>query len=689
MTQVDLFGSAASDGDVRDQYLSLQQQLHQHNHNYYVLDAPTVPDAEYDRLLQQLQQIEAAHPDWVTADSPSQRVGAAPLAQFASVQHEVPMLSLDNAFSDEDLAAFDRRVRERLKTEALIEYCCEPKLDGLAVSLLYRNGVFVRGATRGDGSSGEDITANLRTIGAIPLKLHDVNLHHAAVPSVLEVRGEVFMSQAGFDQLNAAAAAAGEKTFVNPRNAAAGSLRQLDSRITAKRPLRFYAYGVGLIEGGVLPEQHAAVLQCLAGWGFPVNAEIVVASGLSACVDYYNAMAAKRSQLGYDIDGIVYKVNALALQRELGFVSRAPRWAVARKFPAQEEMTRVLDVEFQVGRTGAVTPVARLEPVFVGGVTVSNATLHNMDEIARLDLHIGDTVIVRRAGDVIPQVAQVVLERRSVEARKVALPANCPVCGSPVEKSANEAVARCSGGLVCAAQRKEAIKHFAQRRAMDVDGLGDKLVEQLVDGGLVHSPADLYALQVPVLAGLERMGEKSAVNLCAAIAASRVTTLPRFLYALGIREVGEATAQALARHFGTLEALAAADVDALQQVSDVGPVVAHYVADFFADARNVAVIAALRAAGVQWPQAQAAAASTQPLAGKTFVLTGTLATLDRHSAKDRLQALGAKVAGSVSAKTDAVIAGADAGSKLAKAEQLGVPVWDEAQLLALLEQSPS
>jgi DNA ligase (NAD+) len=666
----------------QQQYLALKEQLHHHNHCYYVLDKPEVPDAEYDRLMQQLLHLEAEHPAWVAADSPSQRVGAAPLSQFASVQHEVPMLSLDNAFSDEDVAAFDRRIHERLKATDAIAYCCEPKLDGLAVSLLYREGVFVRGATRGDGSSGEDITNNLRTIGAIPLRLQGEN-----IPSVLEARGEVFMPLNGFEKMNAAALAAGEKIFVNPRNAAAGSLRQLDSRITAQRPLSFYVYGIGIVEGGELPEQHAVILARLGEWGFPVNPELQVVMGVEGCVAYYQQLSKKRAHLNYDIDGIVYKVNDIALQKTLGFVARAPRWATARKFPAQEEMTCVLSVDFQVGRTGAITPVARLEPVFVGGVTVSNATLHNMDEVARLDLCVGDTVVVRRAGDVIPQIVQVLHQRRPQNAQAVHLPTVCPVCASPVEKSESEAVARCSGGLICAAQRKEAIKHFAQRRAMDIDGLGDKLVEQLVDSDLVQSPADIYALTIPVLANLERMGEKSAINLCEAIVTSKATTLPRFLYALGIREVGEATAQTLARYFGTLETLAAADLAQLQQVPDVGPVVAHYIAEFFADARNIAVVDALRNAGVHWSDMPASTAmAAAPLAGKTFVLTGTLTSLDRNAAKDRLQALGAKVAGSVSAKTDAVIAGADAGSKLTKAEQLGVPVWDEAQLLALLAE---
>ncbi len=682
MSQSDLFGEQ-DHAITRQQYDALKEELHQHSHRYYALDAPEITDAEYDRLLQQLLRAEANHPAWVSADSPSQRVGAAPLSQFATVQHEMPMLSLDNAFSDEDVMAFDRRNHDRLKSELVIEYCCEPKLDGLAVSLLYRNGIFVRGATRGDGSSGEDITANLRTIAVIPLRLHGKN-----IPALLEVRGEVFMPLKGFEKMNAAAVAAGEKTFVNPRNAAAGSLRQLDSRITAQRPLSFFVYGVGAVEGGKLPEKHADILRVLGSWGLPVNTELQVVSGVDGCIHFYNALSERRASLDYDIDGIVYKVNDISLQKTLGFVARAPRWAIARKFPAQEEMTIVQAVDFQVGRTGAITPVARLEPVFVGGVTVSNATLHNMDEVARLDLHVGDTVIVRRAGDVIPQIVQVLPQRRPSNAQVVLLPTVCPVCSSPVEKSDNEAVARCSGGLICAAQRKEAIKHFAQRRAMDIDGLGDKLVEQLVDNDLVQSPADLYALTLPVLAALDRMGEKSAENLCAAIAASCDTSLPRFLYALGIREVGEATAQTLAQHFGSLEALAAADVVRLQQTPDVGPVVAHYIVEFFADTRNTAVIDALRHAGVHWPPITAVE-NASPLQGMTLVLTGTLENLDRQTAKERLQALGAKVAGSVSAKTSAVIAGSDAGSKLAKAEQLGVPVWDEVQLLALLAEHES
>ena len=662
-------------------YQQLKQTLHHHSHCYYVFDRPEIPDVEYDRLFKTLCAIEAEHPEWLTADSPSQRVGAAPVSAFALVQHEVPMLSLDNAFSHEDMQAFDKRVKDRLKNADAIVYACEPKLDGLAVGLLYKNGVLVRGATRGDGAQGEDITANLRTVGAIPLRLTGDNY-----PALLEVRGEVFMPRQGFDALNARAVISGDKLFVNPRNAAAGSLRQLDSRITATRPLSFFVYGVGLVEGSTLPQQQHALLHQLGEWGLPVNPECALAASLTECCDYYEQLAAKRDGLPYDIDGIVFKVNDVRLQQQLGFVSRAPRWAIARKFPAQEEITVLQDVEFQVGRTGAVTPVARLVPVFVGGVTVSNATLHNMDEIQRLDIRIGDSVVVRRAGDVIPQIVQVVVERRPENAPAVILPQGCPVCGSPVERLPTEVVARCSGGLFCSAQRKEAIKHFAGRRALDIDGLGDKIVDQLVDQGLVHTLADIYVLDAFVLAGLERMGDKSAVKLVEAIANSRSTTLPRFLYALGIREVGEATALTLAKHFGCLESLIAADESTLQAVKDVGPVSAHFIRAFFAESRNLQVISALQQAGVQWDDIVVQAVTCQPLAGQTFVLTGTLSSMDRNMAKDSLLALGAKVAGTVSAKTTAVIAGSDAGSKLTKAEALGVPIWDEQQLLMLINQ---
>ncbi|MEZ5529973.1 MAG: NAD-dependent DNA ligase LigA [Porticoccaceae bacterium] len=663
---------------LREEAAALRRQLHEHNYRYYVLDDPSIPDVEYDRLLRRLQQLEIEYPSLKTADSPTQRVGAAPLSAFEPVTHEIPMLSLDNAFSDEELADFNRRVMERLKRDEPVSYVCEPKLDGVAVSLLYRDGVLVRGATRGDGSTGENITENVRTIRSIPLRLQGDRL-----PTTLEVRGEIYMPKAGFEKLNDEARAADQKLFVNPRNAAAGSLRQLDSRVTASRPLEMAVYSLGLAEGVELPDTHMETLQAMKGWGFLVNPYIEVAGDLNACLAYYRRMAEIRAQLPCDIDGIVYKVNDLGLQRRLGFVARAPRWAIARKFPAQEEMTRLLDVEFQVGRTGAVTPVARLEPVFVGGVTVSNATLHNRDEVARLGLKIGDTVIIRRAGDVIPQVVKVVDERRPVDARDIVFPEHCPVCGSPVERVAGEAVARCSGGLICAAQRKQAIKHFASRKAMDIDGLGDKLVEQLVDQGLVHSVADLYRLSLEQLAGLERMADKSAANLLAALEASKEATLPRFLYSLGIREVGEATARSLAQHFGNLEALHGADTGLLQEVPDVGPVVAHFVWEFFQQEENLAVLRDLLAVGVHWPDMAEVDTSTQPLAGQTWVLTGTLESMGRSEAKEKLQQLGAKVAGSVSAKSSCVVAGPGAGSKLTKAEQLGVPVMDEAGLLDL------
>lgn len=660
---------------------ALRAQLHQHNYAYYTLDNPQVPDAEYDRLMQELRQLEADYPQLLTEDSPTQRVGAAPLTAFGSVEHEVPMLSLDNAFDDEDLLAFHRRVQERLKTTEDIHFACEVKLDGLAVSLLYREGVLVRGATRGDGSKGEDITQNLRTIKSIPLKLQGYDF-----PPVLEVRGEVYMPKAGFEALNEKARAAGEKLFVNPRNAAAGALRQLDSRITASRPLEMCAYSVGLVQGGSLPATHSGVLEALKRWGLMTNRETRVARNIEECLAFYRDIQARRDSLAYDIDGIVFKVEDRQLQEQLGFISRAPRWAIAYKFPAQEEITRLLDVEFQVGRTGAVTPVARLQPVFVGGVTVSNATLHNRDEIQRLGIKIGDSVIVRRAGDVIPQIVAVVESQRPEDARDIVFPEHCPVCASPVETTPGEAVARCSGGLICAAQRKEAIKHYASRKAMDIEGLGDKLVEQLVDSGYVNAVADLYRLTREQLAAMERMGDKSAENLLAALEASKATSLARFIYALGIREVGEATARNLAQHFGNLAALSSADETQLQGVRDVGPVGAHYVAEFFQQPHNIEAITALRAAGVHWSEQEQVVQTDLPLANLTYVLTGTLESLSRDDAKEKLLALGAKVAGSVSAKTDYVVAGPGAGSKLAKAESLGIPVLDEAALLQLLKE---
>ena len=663
----------------RQRIEKLRRLIEQYDYEYYVLDSPTVPDAEYDRLMRELRELEAEHPEWVTPESPTQRVGGEPVEAFGEVAHAVPMLSLDNVFDEAELKAFDRRARERLGREDSLAYVAEPKLDGLAVSLRYEDGRLVRGATRGDGRTGEDITSNVRTIDAIPLKLRGGDW-----PEVLEVRGEVYMPRAGFEQLNEQARSRGEKTFVNPRNAAAGSLRQLDPRITAARPLDIFCYGVGEVRGRSLPEDHLDVLYRLREWGFRICPEIESVQGLEGCLDYYRRIGDQREELAYDIDGVVFKVASRELQEELGFVSRAPRWAIAYKFPAQEELTTVRDVEFQVGRTGAVTPVARLEPVFVGGVTVSNATLHNMDEIERKDVRIGDTVIVRRAGDVIPEVVSVVRERRPADAEKVEMPEHCPVCGSDVVRVEGEAVARCSGGLVCPAQRKEAIKHFASRRAMDIDGLGDKLVEQLVEAGLVEHVDDLFRLTAEELQGLDRMGAKSAANLVNALEQAKSTTLDRFIYALGIREVGDATARSLAAHFRDLDALMEATEEDLQAVADVGPIVAGHIRSFFDQPYNRRVIEALREAGVDWPVPEAETADEQPLAGNTYVLTGTLERMTRGDAKERLQALGAKVTGSVSKKTTAVIAGEKAGSKLEKAQELGVEVLDEEGLERLL-----
>ena len=666
---------------TRDRVAALRNQLNEHNYHYYVLDAPEIPDAEYDRLMLELKQLETQHPQLVTADSPTQRVGAAPLAAFQQVRHEIPMLSLENAFSDEEVLDFNRRISDRLKTTDPIEYACEPKLDGIAVSLLFENGILVRGATRGDGETGEDITQNVRTIESIPLRLRG-----SGYPTRLEVRGEIYMPRAGFLALNEQAQKRGDKTFVNPRNAAAGSLRQLDSRITAARPLEMCAYSVGLVRDGELPDTHSGIMACLREWGLLTSSRLEVVKDVDGCFTYYKKLEAERNALTYDIDGIVYKVNSIALQERLGFVSRAPRWAIARKFPAQEEMTVLENVEFQVGRTGAITPVARLQPVFVGGVTVSNATLHNWDEIARLGVKIGDTVIIRRAGDVIPQIVSVVKSKRRRKAKPIKFPKHCPICGSAIEVIPGEVVARCSGGLVCEAQRKEAIIHFASRKAMDVDGLGDKLVEQLVDGKWVHSVADLYQLKVEQLAGLERMAEKSAQNLVNALDKSKTTTLARFLYALGIREVGEATARNLAKAFGNLNALMAADQERLQEVNDIGPVAAQFIWDFFQNRDNVAVIRKLIKAGVHWPEHDIVADSNElPLLGMTMVLTGTLESLTRDQAKEILQDLGAKVAGSVSAKTTAVFAGPGAGSKLTKAQALSVPVFAEESLQRLID----
>tara|TARA_R110001592_G_scaffold363395_1_gene687561 strand:+ start:77228 stop:79258 length:2031 start_codon:yes stop_codon:yes gene_type:complete len=665
--------------EIEQEVSALRELLNNWNYQYYVLDQPSVPDAEYDRAFRRLTELEADYPALLRSDSPTQRVGAIPLDRFHQVSHEVPMLSLDNAFDEQDMLDFNRRLQDRLgEPGEQLEFACEPKLDGIAVSLLYRDGVLERAATRGDGTTGEDITQNVRTIPSVPLRLQG-----SGYPAVLEVRGEIYMPRAGFEQLNERAREAGEKPFVNPRNAAAGSLRQLDARITAQRPLEMCSYGVGLVSGGELPGRHADVLQRLQEWGLRINAESRVVQGIEACAEYYDDLAARRDELPYDIDGIVFKVNDLGLQQQLGFVSRAPRWAIARKFPAQEEMTRLLDVEFQVGRTGAITPVARLEPVFVGGVTVSNATLHNSDEIERLGVMIGDTVIVRRAGDVIPKVVSVVLEQRPADARAIVFPTSCPVCGSAVERAADEAVVRCMGGLVCAAQQKAAIKHFASRRAMDIDGLGDKLVEQLVDEGLVVNVGSLYQLRREQLLELERMGEKSADNLLAALQKSKQTTLARFIFALGIREVGEATALALARHFGSWEAIADASEERLLEVSDVGPVVADHLRQFFDSASSLAVVKALRDAGVSW-QDLTVDSEDLPLSGQTWVVTGKLEQMGRDDAKAHLQALGAKVAGSVSAKTTRVVAGPGAGSKLAKAHELEIDVIDEAAFLAFL-----
>lgn len=668
--------------EVHQRYQRLKSELNQHNHAYYVLDDPSIPDSDYDRLMRELQDIEQQYAELRTPDSPSQRVGGMALDSFSQVKHEVPMLSLDNAFSDIEMIDFERRIKDRinLNESQNITYACEPKLDGVAVSLIYERGLLIRGATRGDGSVGEDITANVRTIKSIPLKLQGEDL-----PELLEVRGEIYMPLAGFNQFNKKARETGEKPFVNPRNAAAGSLRQLDSKITATRPLEMCAYSVGQYQGNQKPHSHFAMLKLLGTLGFKINPHIKQVEGINACEDYYQYLANLRDQLDYDIDGIVYKVNDFNLQQRLGFVAKAPRWAIARKFPAQEEMTKLLDVEFQVGRTGAVTPVARLEPVFVGGVTVGNATLHNADEINRLGVCIGDTVIVRRAGDVIPQIVKAVLDKRPQGAQPIVFPDRCPVCQSSVKRIEGEAVARCTGGLFCGAQTKEAIKHYASRKAMDIDGLGDKLVDALVDNDLIYSVADLYELKLEKLVNLERMAQKSAENLLNSIEVSKQTTLPKFLYSLGIREVGEATAQTLANNFGTLDGVIAATAEQLLEVEDVGPVVAGHIVDFFRNPDNLSIVDALRNSGVQWKDIDQSAQAL-PLKGQTWVLTGTLETMSRAEAKDRLQQFGAKVAGSVSAKTHAVVAGPGAGSKLSKAQTLGVQVLTEESLIAFLDK---
>jgi DNA ligase (NAD+) len=672
----------AGGADAAARVAELRKLIRHHNHRYYVLDDPEIADVEYDALYDELVALEAEHPELVTDDSPTQRIGGEPLSEFASVRHAVPMLSLDKGSTPEDLSAWVARCQGRLGDAAELALTCEPKVDGVAVTLRYENGRLVLGATRGDGETGEDITANVRTLRAIPLSVEADD-----VPAVLEVRGEIYLPQADFQAFNAAAREAGEKTLVNPRNGAAGSLRQLDPRVTARRPLTMFCYGIGRLDDGWQPKTQMEVLERLRGWGFRVNPEAAVVHGAAGAQAYIDGMLAQRPRLGYDIDGVVVKVDRLDLQQRLGTVTRRPRWALAYKYPAEEATTRVLAVEFQVGRTGAVTPVARLEPVFVGGVTVSNATLHNMDEIDRLDLHVGDTVLVRRAGDVIPQVMAVIVARRPKDALPVALPDVCPACGSPIVRPEGEAVARCSAGpRVCPAQRKEGLRHFASRLALDIEGLGDKLIEQLVATDLVREPADLFSLPRDTLAGLERMGDKSADKLLRALERSRETTLARFIYALGIREVGEATARSLAGHFGSLEALMAATPEALEQVADVGPVVAGHVHAYFQDPERRQAIADLLAAGVTWPAPAAVSAATAPLAGQTWVLTGTLSSMTRDEAKAALQALGAKVAGSVSGKTTAVVAGADPGSKLDKASALGVRVLDEAALQALLAE---
>ena len=666
---------------LQKQIDTLRHDLRRYEYEYHVLDNPTIPDAEYDRLFHQLKALEAAHPELITADSPTQRVGAKPLSGFAQIRHEIPMLSLDNAFSDEEFYAFVKRIEDRLiRLPEPITFCCEPKLDGLAVSILYVNGVLTQAATRGDGTTGEDITANIRTIRNIPLQLLMDN-----PPARLEVRGEVFMPHAGFERLNQLALEKGEKTFANPRNAAAGSLRQLDPKITSKRPLVLNAYSIGIAEGVDLPNTHYDRLQWLKSIGIPVNPEIRLCNGTDEVLDFYRDIQNKRSSLGYDIDGTVLKINDIALQEKLGFISKAPRWAIAYKFPAQEELTRLNDVEFQVGRTGAITPVAKLEPVFVAGVTVSNATLHNGDEIERLDIAIGDTVVIRRAGDVIPQIIGVLHDRRPADARPIIFPKTCPVCDSAIVRIEGEAVARCTGGLFCAAQRKEALKHFVSRKAMDIDGVGGKLIEQLVDRELVHTPADLFKLDLTTLTRLERMGTKSAENALASLEKAKNTTLARFIFALGIREVGEATALNLANHFKTLEALQNADLEALQQVPDVGEVVANRILAFWHEPHNVAVVNDLIAQGVHWETVETKEVTENRFKGKTVVLTGTLTQMGRNEAKALLQDMGAKVSGSVSAKTDFVIAGDAAGSKLTKAQELGVTVLTEEEFLAEIQ----
>ncbi|MFZ4286462.1 NAD-dependent DNA ligase LigA [Variovorax sp. HJSM1_2] len=719
MSTQDLFGAQAPDGAGADklaqEVAQLHQQLHAWAHQYYVLDQPSVPDAEYDRAFQRLQAIEEAHPELRSADSPTQRVGGAPLPVFASVRHAVPMLSIrtETDITEEGARAFDGRVRRELglaESDAAITYVCELKFDGLAMNLRYEHGVLVQAATRGDGENGEDVTQNIRTIKQIPLRIGAPTLGTDVfslppegerfalgrpggetvppVPAVLEVRGEVYMRRADFEAMNEKQREKGEKSFVNPRNAAAGAVRQLDSSIAAQRPLSFFAYGLGEVtpaaDGGPAFATHFDMLQTLKAWGFPVAAQVTRAQGAAELIAFHQKIGAARDQLPYDIDGVVYKVDSLALQRQLGFLSREPRWAVAHKYPAQEQITRVEGIDVQVGRTGKLTPVARLAPVFVGGVTVTNATLHNLFELRRKKVRVGDQAIVRRAGDVIPEVVGVVVAERPQYVPNFRMPRQCPICGSTVVREKGEMNHRCSGGLFCGAQRKQAILHFAQRRAVEVEGLGEKLVDQLVETNVIRTLPDLYKLGLTALSALDRMADKSAKNVLAALEKSKQTTLPRFLYGLGIRHIGEATAKDLARHFGTLDAIMDASVEQLLEVNDVGPIVAQALRTFFDQAHNREVVQQLRACGVTWEEGAPAAQAPKPLAGKTFVLTGTFPTLSREQAKETLEAAGAKVAGSVSKKTDYVVAGAEAGSKLSKAQELGVAVLDEAQMLALL-----
>jgi DNA ligase (NAD+) len=658
----------------------LRELLHAHNHAYHTLDAPTISDSEYDRLFQELLSLESRHPTLKTDDSPTQRIGAPPLKGFKQVQHERPMLSLDNAFNAQDISEFDKRVSERLQVEEVM-YCAEPKIDGVAISLLYEQGRFVRAATRGDGLMGEDVTANVKTIDAVPLILQGSDY-----PVRLEVRGEIYLSKAVFESLNAGLIAAGEKPFANPRNAAAGSLRQLDSRLTAKRRLTMFAYSVGLVEGGGIADQHWDVMQQLKTWGFRINTDIACVQGPAACQAYFERMAERRAELSYDIDGVVFKVNGLSEQQTLGLLTRTPRWAIAGKFPAAQGTTRVLEVVYQVGRTGAVTPVAKLQPVAVGGVTISNATLHNFDEIDRLGLQLGDTVVIERAGDVIPKVVRVVLTARDSAARPIEPPQVCPSCGSPLERREAAVVLRCLQGFICPAQQKERIRHFVSRLAMDIDGLGTKVVEQLLEAGVINNPADLFSVTVDELLTLERFAEKSANKLVASIAASKSTTLNRFIYALGIPEVGEATALALANHFGSLEGLMAADETALTEIPDVGPVVATALEAFFREPLNRQLLQQFQDLGVHWPVEVPLIAHELPLADQVWVITGTFSAFGRSELKDRLAALGAKVSGSISKKTSVLAAGEAAGSKLAKAEALRVEVMNEQTLIAMLEE---